>query len=262
MREAAEEKAEKDQQKLEKENAKKSKKENFIRCKESCICNEKICKAAGLKECPVCGDVMKSQCSKARCTVENIRPLMKLPWFDVEKKLTCSTAATKKKSQSKIIKECAISTDESDYCDSEKDEGEEEEEELLLSEGEEGEGEEEVTDLQQASCSKVLDEDEIEYCDVKEGMWVVVVYEEERFIGKVQHKKAGEVNVRRLEKPLGINLPVKESIMPKCIELASDHHRHKLTRIANKNENGFGCNYMFFTMHHCSFYYHTVTYLT
>ena len=208
LREAAEEEiAEKDQQKLEKENAKKSKKENFIQCKEWCICNEKICKAAGLKECSVCGDVMKSQCSKARCTVVNIRPLMKLPWFDVEKKLNRSTAARKKKSRSKIIKECAISTDESDYCDSEEDEGEEEEEELLLSEGEEGEGEEEVTDLQQASCSKVLDEDEIEYCDVKAGMWVVVVYEEERFIGKVQHKKAGEVNVRCLEKPLGINLP-------------------------------------------------------
>ena len=132
---------------------------------------------------------------------------MKLPWFDVEKKLTRSTAARKKKSRSKIIKECAISTYESDYCDSEEDEGEEEEEELLLSEGEEGEGEEEVTDLQQASCSKVLDEDEIEYCDIKAGMWVVVVYEEERFIRKVQHKMAGEVNVRCLEKPLGINLP-------------------------------------------------------
>ena len=150
---------------------------------------------------------MKSQCSKACYTVENIRPLMKLPWFDVEKKLTRSTAARKKKSRSKIIKECAISTYESDYCDSEEDEGEEEEEELLLSEGEEGEGEEEVTDLQQASCSKVLDEDEIEYCDIKAGMWVVVVYEEERFIRKVQHKMAGEVNVRCLEKPLGINLP-------------------------------------------------------
>ena len=94
---AEEEKAEKDQQKLEKENAKKSKKENFIRCKESCICNEKICKAAGLKECPVCGDVMKFQCSKARCTVENIRSLMKLPCFDVEKKLNSS----KKKEKSK-----------------------------------------------------------------------------------------------------------------------------------------------------------------
>ena len=45
---------------------KKQQKENFVRCKESCICKEKICNAAGLKECSVYGDVMKSEMFKSK----------------------------------------------------------------------------------------------------------------------------------------------------------------------------------------------------
>ena len=76
---------------------KKQQKENFVRCKGSCVCKEQICKAAGLKECSVCGDVMKSQCSKARCTVEGNKPMMKLSWYDTDKKLNRSKAVSKGK---------------------------------------------------------------------------------------------------------------------------------------------------------------------
>ena len=40
----------------------------FMRCKDSCKCDTNDgCEAKGLKQCPYCKDVMKSQCSKAQC---------------------------------------------------------------------------------------------------------------------------------------------------------------------------------------------------
>ena len=50
-------------------------KEIFIGAKKHvCVCGESICKDVGLKECSVYEDVMKSQCVKAQCMVENIWP--------------------------------------------------------------------------------------------------------------------------------------------------------------------------------------------
>ena len=43
--------------------------------------------------------------------------------------------------------------------------------------------------------------------DVEAGMWVIVVYEGEKFLGKVQDKKVGQFNVLCLEKQSGINIP-------------------------------------------------------
>ena len=40
----------------------------FLKCKDRCICvNSDVCEALGLKQCPYCKDVMRSQCSKSQC---------------------------------------------------------------------------------------------------------------------------------------------------------------------------------------------------
>ena len=40
---------------------------------------------------------------------------------------------------------------------------------------------------------------------MKEGDWVVVIYEEKKFIGKVANVVNGQAAVQYLAKPLGIN---------------------------------------------------------
>ena len=42
---------------------------------------------------------------------------------------------------------------------------------------------------------------------MKDGMWVVVKYEGEKWIGKVMDRKGGKVRVKCLEKPFGIGMP-------------------------------------------------------
>ena len=205
---------------------KKKQKENFLRCRESCVCNEPVCKASAFKECSVCGDVMKSQCSKARCTVNSIRPLMKLSWYDTEKKYKKSS---KKKKVNEILREALHNStdddvDDDDEDDEDDDDGDDDDDETddfeLESEVEEDYDVDEVDSNHQGGSSRFTEYEEqggssrfteygelMHYDDVQPGIWVVVVYEEEKFIGKVQHKKGGEVNVRCLEKPLGINTP-------------------------------------------------------
>ena len=46
----------------------------------------------------------------------------------------------------------------------------------------------------------------VNYDDVKIGMLVIAIYEQEKWLGKVVEKKANQVCVRCLEKPFGINL--------------------------------------------------------
>ena len=53
----------------------------------------------------------------------------------------------------------------------------------------------------------MISDEPMHYDDVFPGMWVVVIYEGERFLGNVQHKKKGEFNVLCLEKPYGIGEP-------------------------------------------------------
>ena len=54
------------QQANEKKDAKTKLTEAFLACKTRCNCPDE-CMAQGLKQCPVCSNVMKSQCSKAHC---------------------------------------------------------------------------------------------------------------------------------------------------------------------------------------------------
>ena len=44
--------------------------EQFFKCKENCAC-ERPCKAMKLKQCSMCGDVLKSNCSKSPCKAIN-----------------------------------------------------------------------------------------------------------------------------------------------------------------------------------------------
>ena len=55
---------------------KEQRQENFIRCKDICICSQDICLANGLKQCTSCKDIIKSQCSKRKCKVLGVKPVM------------------------------------------------------------------------------------------------------------------------------------------------------------------------------------------
>ena len=39
----------------------------FLRYKDKCICNQPVCEASNLKQCPSYGTILKSVCSKAGC---------------------------------------------------------------------------------------------------------------------------------------------------------------------------------------------------
>ena len=66
--------------KLEKKEGKQKEKnqrtERYLRCKYSCNCGESVCAASGLKQCEKCKDVMRSQCSKAKCKDGASKPSM------------------------------------------------------------------------------------------------------------------------------------------------------------------------------------------
>ena len=49
--------------------------------------------------------------------------------------------------------------------------------------------------------------EEIHYADFKSGMWVLVFYEQEKCLVKVTEKRGGQVRMRCLEKPFGVNMP-------------------------------------------------------
>ena len=70
-RKLAEEKQKAEEEALRMKEVKKLKKEEmkevFHKCKLKCGCMENVCKAIHLRQCPVCFDVMKSQCSKKGC---------------------------------------------------------------------------------------------------------------------------------------------------------------------------------------------------
>ena len=47
----------------------------------------------------------------------------------------------------------------------------------------------------------------ISYNDVKIGIWVIAIYENEKWLGKVVSKKANQICVHCLEKPYGVREP-------------------------------------------------------
>ena len=61
--------------------------------------------------------------------------------------------------------------------------------------------------LEPDNTIELTDYNQVQYEDVNEGQWVLVIYEEEKFIGKVLHKKNDMIMVRCLEKPFGIRIP-------------------------------------------------------
>ena len=64
------------------------------------------------------------------------------------------------------------------------------------------ESEEDKDNVEMSVC-----DDPMHNNDVLLGMWVVVKYEGEKFLGKVMDKKCGEYLVRCLNKPFGISTP-------------------------------------------------------
>ena len=77
---------EKEKVKERKKQDKKGQCESFLKCKLTCICDSIVCDATGLKQCIVCQDVLKSQCTKSKCKVDGIKPQMIMCHFDIEKK--------------------------------------------------------------------------------------------------------------------------------------------------------------------------------
>ena len=176
-----------------KKSTKEEQQESFIRCKISCVCDEIVCKATGLKQCVVCQDIMKSQCTKSRCKVNGIKPLMTQCHFDVEKKFQGGA----KSLPSRKRKLFEADDEESDTdCDTE---------DSISSDSESVYSDDTAEGLY--ATPKEMYGDKLSHKDVKEGMWVVVNYEEEKFLGKVQSKAKTTITVLCLEKPLGIREP-------------------------------------------------------
>ena len=175
--------------------------ERFIRCKEKCSCEQSKCAATGLKQCLVCKNILKSQCGKAKCKVDGVKPTMILP----AGKKDCQTGRRKK----------LFETDEEED-DEEDKEDEESEDATDDDEGDETEEDDEEceTDVEMGEGSGGEDLKKIPLISVKDGDWVKVKYEEEIFIGKVipGEKDVGKqikkhVRVRCLVHPYGIRKP-------------------------------------------------------
>ena len=83
--------------------------------------------------------------------------------------------------------------------------------------------------------------------DNKPGMWIIVNYEEEKFLAKVQHKSTGNttqlVNVLCLKKPLGHLKASRSQVLmqKKSTGQKSDHIiTHILTRMEKIHKSGYG----------------------
>ena len=72
-------KEKKTQEKEDREQKKSEETELFYRRKERCMLDNSICKAAKLKQSPMCRTVMKSLCGKSKCIVDGKRSIMVLP---------------------------------------------------------------------------------------------------------------------------------------------------------------------------------------
>ena len=103
----------------EKEEAKKKKeemKETFIKCKTQCTCLQRKCLASGLKQCPICLNVLRSVCSKISCKVNGIKPLMILPAKQhlISKQLFADDSSSENEDEEFESEESVISEDETD----------------------------------------------------------------------------------------------------------------------------------------------------
>ena len=110
------------------------------------------------------------------------------------------TVTRKRKSGSKI------SSEESSEEGDEEEEDEEEVDEDRGETSEQGQEKEDDGDLN-LNLDMAVSEEPMAYDDVSAGMWVVVMYEGERFLGKVIQKKCGEYLVKCLSMPFGVRIP-------------------------------------------------------
>jgi len=87
LREAAEnEQREKEKLKEDKKLKKATQRDIYLSCKEQYVCTNNKCLSSGLKQCSVCGFVLKSNCAKKGCTVNGIKPKMLLCHFDLTRR--------------------------------------------------------------------------------------------------------------------------------------------------------------------------------
>ena len=86
----------------------------FLKCKEKCICEKQKCEAFGLKQCPVCQDILKSACSKAKCKVDGIKPVMIVP-------AAATASSSKRKAPASEAEESESDFSDSDFDDTENE---------------------------------------------------------------------------------------------------------------------------------------------
>ena len=78
-----------------------------MKCKDKCICNKPRYEAVGMKQCPVCQDILKSTYGKAKCQVKDRKPTMILP--------TAAVACSSRKKYTILQSDrSALETEESD----------------------------------------------------------------------------------------------------------------------------------------------------
>ena len=120
--------------------------------------------------------------------------------FDIEKKLQGSS-----KRQSSLKRKLTIENEEteseSDSLDDLDISSDGSDDDLLDDCDNDG-----INDGQDSSSEQLYGE-ELSHKKVKEGIWVVVEYEGEKFLGKVQSKSSEAISVLCLEKHLGIREP-------------------------------------------------------
>ena len=190
----------------------------FDICKESCACDG-VCVVKGLKQCPVCLNILKSQCSTSSCTGENgQKPKMIAPSYSSKRR------SNKVKRILNLAEESVDSDFDDDVSDFDDDVSDFDDD-VSDFDDDVSNNDDDVSD-NDASDDVVSDNDNdedrtigmecspsavsgepMDFNEVEIGMWVVAVYEMERFLGKVIAKKVGKFNVHCLEKPFGINTP-------------------------------------------------------
>ena len=145
--------------------------EKFIRCKDSCICSQNPCLAQGLKQCPVCKNVQKSQCNKSKCKIQGIKPIMIKLWFDKQKER-----------KSDKVHDPSSSEDNSSSFEDEDD--------ISFSR-------EEITTDSEPCCSMFAEKSSY-VCNPSIGDWVLVKYNRETYTGVVSEKEDEEWKIRCL----------------------------------------------------------------
>lgn len=149
----------KSQAKERKEVSQKKKEEEkvkFLKCKDNCVCEGGECIAKGLKQCTVCGEILRSQCTKAKCKNDDgQKPLMLKVAGQKQSNVSLKEKGEPSKGKSKAAKRKLIleSDEESDFTEDSDVSDEEERYEEIRSESEV-----EEDDFNAGDCVKVVEE--------------------------------------------------------------------------------------------------------